>query len=90
MPKILAAFRVIADNASSFVNDAVEGLQQFSSSEKINAYTQQLNESLHHRLSDKKTKRKKGIKGLSWEIITVIAVILLCILGYVIVEMMRR
>ena len=77
-------------NTSSFLNDAVEGLQQFSSSEKINAYTQQLNENLHHKLSNKKTRRKKNIAGLSWEIITVIAVILLCILGYAIVEMMKK
>ncbi len=44
---------------SSFVNDAVEGLQSFSSPEKINSYTQQINEQLHQRLTEKKTKQKK-------------------------------
>src|SRR5436853_5153246 len=67
-------------SGSTFINDAVEGLQQFSTSEKINAYTQQLNENLHQKLAAKKTKRKKDIAGLSWEAIAVIAVILLCIL----------
>lgn len=75
---------------SSFVNDAVEGLQQFSSTEKVNSYVQQINEQLHQRLVNVKTKNKRGIKGLSWEIIAVIVVILLCIIGYVIVEMMAK
>jgi hypothetical protein len=74
---------------SSFVNDGVEGLQQFSSTERINAYVQDLNEDLHHKLAGKKTKRKKGVQGLSWEIIALIVVILLCILCYVVIEMMR-
>lgn len=75
---------------SSFLNDGVEGLQEFSSSEKINAYVQQVNTNLHQRLNDKKSKNKRGFKGLSWEIIAVIAVILLCILGYAIVEFVRQ
>ena len=80
--------RKMAD--SSFINDGVEGLQQFSSTEKINAYVQQLNENLHRNLSDKKRKKKRKIIGLSWELIVVIVVILLCLLGYVIIEMMRK
>jgi len=79
--------RKMAD--SSFENDGIEGLQQFSSTEKINAYVQQINEDLHHRLTDKKLKRKLGFKNLSWEIIAVVVVILLCLLGYAII-MMRK
>lgn len=79
--------RKMAD--SSFENDGVEGLQQFSSTEKINAYVQQINEDLHYRLTGKKLKRKLGIKNLSWEIIAVVIVILLCLLGYAII-MMRK
>jgi CHASE3 domain sensor protein len=75
--------------ASSFVNDGVEGLQQFSASSKINSYVQQINEDLHHKLSNKKIRNRKKLKGLSWELITIIVVILLCILGYAIIEMMR-
>jgi len=74
---------------SGFVNDAVEGLQNFSSAEKVNSYIQQINEQLHQRLAKVKAKNKKGIKGLSWEIVAVIVIILLCLIGYVIVEMMR-
>jgi len=75
---------------SSFVNDAVEGLQNFSSAEKVNAYVQQINEQLHQRLTDKRHRRKKGPGNLSWEIIAVIVIILLCLIGYVIVEMMNK
>ena len=73
---------------SSFVNDAVEGLQNFSSAEKANTYAQQINEQLHQRLADKKHRRKKIIGNLSWEIIAVIVIILLALIGYVIVEML--
>lgn len=79
--------RKMADSA--FVEDGVEGLQQFSSAEKINAYVQQINQDLHHKLSDKKVKKKRGIQGLSWEIIAVIMVIVLCLLGYAIITMMH-
>ena len=73
---------------SSFINDAVEGLQNFSSAEKANTYAQQINEQLHQRLADKKHGRKKIIGNLSWEIIAVIVIILLALIGYVIVEML--
>jgi CHASE3 domain sensor protein len=75
---------------SSFVNDAVEGLQNFSSTEKINNYVQQANQELHKYLQEKKSARKKIATNLSWQIIAVITIILLCILGYVIIEMMRK
>lgn len=75
---------------SSFVNDAVEGLQTFSSTEKINAGVQQINDELHRHLHTKKYRRKKAIPNLSREIIAVIIIILLCILSYIIIEMMRK
>ncbi len=75
---------------SPFVNDAVEGLQRFSSPEKMNAYVQQINDDLHRHLHSKKNRRKKTITNLSWEIIAVIIVIILCMLGYVIIEMLKK
>ncbi len=83
-----AVEREMAD--SSFLNDGIEGLQQFSSSEKINSYARQVNENLHQRLAEKKRKNKKGSKGLSWEIVTAIAVLLLCLLCYAIIELARK
>ena len=79
--------RKMADSA--FIEDGVEGLQQFSSAEKINAYVQQINQDLHYKLTDKKVKKKRSIQSLSWEIIAVIVVIILCLLGYAIITMMH-
>lgn len=75
---------------SAFINDAVEGLQQFSSTDTMNAYAEQINNHLHAHLREKKISKKKPIINLSWEIIAVIVVILLCMLAYVIIEMMRK
>lgn len=85
-----AAHAVESSMADSlFINDGVEGLQQFSSAEKINAYVQQINDDLHHKLADKKINSRRGIKNLSWEIITIIVIVLLCVLSYAIITMMR-
>jgi hypothetical protein len=51
---------------------------------------QQINEELHHKLSGKKQRKKRSFNDLSWEIIAIIIVVLLCILGYVLVEMMKK
>jgi hypothetical protein len=75
---------------SSFVKDGVEGLQQFSSTEKINSYVQNINTNLQQKLAVKRRKTKKGIQNLSWEFIAVIVVILLCLLGYAIIGMMHK
>jgi hypothetical protein len=75
---------------SPFINDAVEGLQTFSSTEKINVDVQQINDELHRHLHTKKYHRKKATPNLFKEIIAVIIIILLCILGYVLIEMMRK
>lgn len=74
---------------SSFVNDGVEGLQQFSSSEKIHSYVQQINQNLHAKLASKAARRKKRMPQLSWELITAIIVILLCLIAYGVIVMVR-
>src|SRR5579885_3026357 len=79
-----------AMNNSSFINDAVEGLQQFSSTTKMNTYVRQINEHLHHRLNEKERKRKLSTPNLSWQIIAVIIIIVLCIIGYVVIEMQKK
>ena len=77
-------------NSSPFENDAVEGLQNFSSTEKVSSYVQQINKNLHIVLAEKKRKKDKGITNLSWQITAVIIIIILCVLGYVIIEMMKK
>src|SRR5437764_6581608 len=68
---------------SEFVNDAVEGLQAISSKQRLDDYVNQLNKNLHqHLISKKQIKDKRKIKDVSWIIVAVIVILLLCILAY--------
>lgn len=76
---------------SSFMNDAVEGLQAFSSSKNMDAYVNQLNKNLHRQLDAKKhRKEKRKIGNESWVIIAVITILLLCVLAFIVVKMQRE
>jgi uncharacterized membrane protein YvbJ len=76
---------------SDFVNDAVEGLQVISSKQKLDDYAHQLNKNLHeHLISKKQIKNKRKIKDLSWAIVAVIVILLLCMLAYIIIKMQRE
>jgi len=76
---------------SEFVSDAVEGLQQFSSRQKLDEYVNHLNKDLHQYITAKKElKEKRRIKDLSWIIVAVIIVLLLCILAYIVIRMQRE
>ena len=75
---------------SSFVNDAVEGLQEFSSHQKLDEYVNHLNKNLHQYLAGKKEiKEKRKIRDLSWIIVAVIIILLLYMLAYIVVKMQR-
>ncbi len=76
---------------SEFINDAVEGLQSFSSAKKMDDYVVQLNKKLHQQLEVKKLrKEKRKISGMLWITIAVVLILLLCVLGFVIVKMQRE
>lgn len=77
-------------NNSSFINDAVDGLEQFSSTQKVNSYVTQLNSDLHKKLNKKTRLKRKGIGNLSWEIIGIALILLLCIIAFVLIEMMKH
>jgi len=83
-----AVEKAMAD--SEFVNDAVEGLQTFSSESKLNDYVSQINKNLNHQLQSRKLKQKKRkIRDLSWTIIAVIIILLLCILAFIVIKMFK-
>lgn len=76
---------------SEFINDAVEGLQSFSSAKKMDDYVAQLNKNLHQQLDAKKLrKEKRKISDMRWIIIAVITVLLLCVLAFVVIKMQRE
>ena len=79
----------IGDDA--FVNDALDGLQQFSSNKKLHEYVHSLNQNLQQQLTSKKQKeaKRKQIHP-SWIVMATVIILLLCVLGYVVVMFVRN
>ena len=76
---------------SSFVNDAVEGLQKFDQKESLNQYVQQLNKNLHQQLAIKKQrKEKRRLKENPWLVITIIILLAICLISYYIINLHKR
>lgn len=76
---------------SDFMNDAIEGLQAIKSPRKLDEYVSQLNNKLQQQLEVKKQRKdKREIKHLSWIILAVILILVLCILAYVVIHMARE
>lgn len=73
---------------SDFLNDAVEGLQDFQDKKKLQQYAAQLNIQLRKQTAkEKKRKLKRGIKDQNWVLISIVTILLLCILGYQVIRM---
>lgn len=76
---------------SEFINDAVEGLQSFSSEKKLDDFVAQINKNLTIHLQERKLKKnRRKIKDLSWSVIAVITILLLCILCYIVIRMLKE
>lgn len=75
----------MADDA--FVNDAVEGLQNFKDPVQVNKYVEQLNQQLHKYTSQKLARKKKRkLKEQNWLIIAILGILLLCVGGYLLIH----
>jgi len=69
------------------MNDAVEGLQNMRASQ-LDEYVKDLNKNLHKQLLERKEhKQDKSVKGMSLILFAVVLILLLCILGYVVLNM---
>ncbi|NNV54339.1 hypothetical protein [Limnovirga soli] len=76
---------------SDFINDAVEGLQAFSSGRNLDDTVSQLNKTLQKQLDQQKSKKdKRAIKNLSWIIIAVIIILVLCVLAFTIIKLQQE
>ena len=72
---------------SSFVNDAVEGLQHFADPAKLEQYTRELNRMLQKKTGKRllrKAKRKLADQSLL--IITILSILLLCVAGFLLIH----
>ncbi len=70
-----------------FVNDAVEGLQQFNRKKDLNTYVQQLNDDLKKQLEKKKArKNKRKLENYPWIHFAVVLLLLLFIIAFVVIK----
>lgn len=76
---------------SAFVNDAIEGLEAFTSKQHLNEQVLQLNRQLQQQLHARKARQKKrAIKDIPAQMLYVIIVLLLCILGYLVIYLLKH
>jgi hypothetical protein len=79
----------MADEA--FMNDAIEGLQNFKSQHQMQDYVNQINKELHKQTKKKKSRRiKRHLEDQNWTLISVILIIILCILGYFVIHLTEQ
>jgi hypothetical protein len=77
--------KMMADD--EFMNDAVEGLEQFSNVKKLPLSVEQLNRELQKQIAKKKNrKEKRTIKDQPWVYFTIILLLILTIICYVIIK----
>jgi hypothetical protein len=70
-----------------FVNDAIEGLQQFDKKKDMQGYVQQLNKRLNKQLKKKNARRyKRRWKDQPWIYFSVILILLLAVICYVVIK----
>lgn len=75
---------------SSFVNEAMEGLQHFRDPEEVKNYVAQLNRQLQKHTNKKVTRRnKRKLKEQNWLTIAILAILLLCVTGYLLIHFLR-
>lgn len=71
--------------ADDFVNDAVEGLQQISDKNNVQAYVEQLNDGLQKQIAkNKKRKEKRRLKDSPytyWAIIILLVLMVICFIA---------
>ena len=75
----------------SFVSDAVEGLQHFKDPVQVQEYVEQLNRQLQKQTNQKLARKKKRkLKEQNWMIIAILAILLLCVAGYLLIHFYSR
>jgi ABC-type transport system involved in cytochrome bd biosynthesis fused ATPase/permease subunit len=72
---------------SSFMDDAVEGLQHFKTPEDARKYAEQLNHQLQKYTSLRQARKKKRkLRDQNWLVVAILAILLLCVVGYLLIH----
>lgn len=70
-----------------FMNDAVEGLEDFKNKKDLSLYVQQLNAGLKKQLDKKKQKKeKRKLKEQPWLYFAIALLLILAVIGFVLVK----
>jgi hypothetical protein len=70
-----------------FMNDAVEGLEQFKNKKDLSLLVEQLNSDLKKQTAKKKKqKERRKLNDQPWLYITIVIILLLVIIGFVIIK----
>lgn len=70
-----------------FMNDAVEGLEQFKNKKELGALVDQLNRDLKKQTAKKKKKKeRRKLKDQPWLYITIVTILLLVVIGFVLIK----
>lgn len=73
-------------NDDPFMSDAMDGLSQMQSPDKISLMVYQLNKDLKSQLEKKKKRRKRVITETPWLYYTIILLLLLAVIGYLVIK----
>lgn len=73
---------------SSFVNEAMEGLQDFKDPAQVQEYVAQINRQLQKHTARKLARKKKRRLGKNdtWLIMAILGILLLCVFGYLVIH----
>jgi hypothetical protein len=72
---------------SSFVDEAMEGLQDFKDPAQVKEYVDQLNRQLQKHTARKVSRKKKRrLKDENWLIMAILGILLLCVFGYLVIH----
>ncbi|MEI6086467.1 MAG: hypothetical protein WCR66_02675 [Bacteroidota bacterium] len=75
----------------AFMNDAVEGLQQFKDPQVMQDLVNKINKDLlKHTVKKKRNKLKHRIEDQKWTMLSIIIIIILCILGYFVIHLTQN
>jgi hypothetical protein len=73
-------------NDDPFMSDAMDGLSQIQSPDKVSLMVYQLNKDLKAQLEKKKKRRKRVITETPWLYYTIIFLLLLAVIGYLVIK----
>ena len=70
-----------------FMNDAVEGLENFKNKKDLSLLVEQLNKDLKKKTAKKNLKKeKRKLKNQPWLYVTIVTLLLLIIISYVLIK----